>query len=351
MAKTRVTMMDVARSLGVDHSTVSLALRCDPRIPEQTRNRVRQAAQKLNYMPNQIARTLSGGRSRVIGVMLPDMRNQFFVPHLEEIQAAAERSDLSVSVKFSNWDLEREDRGLMQFCASRVDGIIWAPILRSEDSMAGMLRKAESAGAKLVLLGGMNMGLKLNRVRCSSLEATRVAVDYLVKLGHRRVGVAGAISMDGNRGDHHRIRVQDMRDSLANAGRPVREEDVFVTADDLCGGVEIAGQIARRARADRPSIVFAADDMLAREMIAGFAVTGVNVPNDISVLGYDDAPGDAAGPVALTSVSLRGRDVGRAAGQLLVDLVENGTPADSPQLVKIQPEIVERASCIPWRGA
>lgn len=349
MSKTRVTMQDIARSLGVDHSTVSLALRSDPRIPEQTRDRVHRAAQKLNYMPNHLARTLSGGRSRVVGVMMPDMRNQFFVPHVEEIQAMAERQDLAVSIKFSNWDLDREDRGLLQFCTGRVDGIIWAPIIRTEDAMVDMLKKIDSAAAKLVVIGGVHMGLPMNRVRCSSLRATRVAVDYLVKLGHRRVGLAGATRMAGNRGDHHRIRVQDMRDALAEVGLGVRDQDVFTTADDLCGGVEIAGQIAKLDPKDRPTVVFAADDMLAREMIAGFTVIGVDVPNDISVLGYDDAPGDATAPIALTSVSLRGRDVGRHAGQLLADLIEGAVTEKEPQFIALEPEIVERASCIPWR--
>lgn len=351
MAKVRVTMQDVARSLGIDHSTVSLALRSDPRIPEQTRDRVRQAAQKLNYMPNHLARTLSGGRSRVVGVMLPDMRNDFFAPHLEEIQAAVEKRDLAVSIKFSNWDVERENRGLLQFCASRVDGIIWAPILRSEAAMRDMLGKIAAAGARLVMVGGAHKTLPIHRVRCSDERAVRIAAEYLRTLGHRRIGLAAATGVAGNRGDHHRIRVNEMLQALAGVGLKVRQDDVFVTADDLCGGVDIAGEIVRRNAADRPTVIFAADDMLAREMIAGFRITGLSVPNEISVLGFDDAPGDTTGPIALTSVSLRGADVGREAGRLLVLLVEGNVPDDPHRVVELEPQIVERDSCRPWREA
>ena len=343
-------MQDVARSLGVDHSTVSLALRSDPRIPEHTRERVRKAAQKLNYMPNHLARTLSGGRSKVLGVMLPDMRNQFFDPHLEAIHAAAEQRDLAVSIKLSNWDIDREDRGLLQFCTSRVDGIVWAPIVRRDESLKLMLAKIDAAGAKLVIIGGEDVDLPIYRVTCRDIQAVRVAAEYVRKLGHARVGIGCANDVPGNRGEHHRNRVSTMRRALADVGLAVRDEDVFVTADDLCGGVEIAGQVARRKAADRPTLVFAADDMLAREMVAGFTVIGVRVPADISVLGFDDAPGDASAPIALTSVSLRGADVGYEAGKLLVSLVENDTPDDSPRLITLDPQIVERDSCRPLKG-
>ncbi len=115
MPRKHVTIIDVAREAGVDDSTVSLALRGDLRITERTRSHIREVASRLNYLPNQLARSLSGGRSRMIGVMLPDMENRFFAPPMEEFHAAAECKGYSFSIKFCNWDPGRERQGILQF--------------------------------------------------------------------------------------------------------------------------------------------------------------------------------------------------------------------------------------------
>jgi DNA-binding LacI/PurR family transcriptional regulator len=342
-----VTIIDVAREAGVDNSTVSLALRGDRRITERTRARIREVATKLNYMPNQLARSLSGGRSRVIGVMLPDMENRFFTPPLEEFQAVAEQRGYAINVKFCSWDSRREERGLAQFCESRVDGVIWSPASGSLDRMKALIDRLHASGSQFVLmgLGPLEQAPLTHQVGMSESEALQLGVAYLLGLGHRRIGIATATLMPGIRAELHRFRLAKLRKAFAAAGVTVADEDIFETADNDYGGVGIASVLRDRLADSLPTAIFAADDMLARGLIAGLHVAGLNVPDRISVLGFDNVPGDVSGPVPVTSVSVEARENGRQAIGLLLDVVEQKVPSQPYQSIVLHPRIVVCASC------
>jgi len=349
MVKDTVTMFDIARQAGVNQSTVSLALRDDPRIPAATRLRIAEAAKHLNYTPNHLARSLSGGRSRVIGVMLPDMINRFFLPHVQEIHAGAEAGGFTLSVKFCDWDSQREEGGLQQFCESRVEGVIWAPINRSEDDTIAKINKIQASGARCVILGPTEMGNVAPWVGVYESDAVRIGVEYLVGLGHRRIGIATATQIPGVRAQLHRHRLSMFCDAFRAAGVTINEADIYTTSDNEYGGVRIAAQIAAHGPSQRPTAVFAADDLLARGLIAGLSISGISVPGDVSVLGLDDAPGDTDGEVAITSVSPESREMGRQVIRLMLKQVTNRGAATSPQNIVLKPRIVERDSCRPPR--
>lgn len=346
MAK-RTTILDIARAVGVDNSTVSLALRDDTRITEMTRHRVQKAARQLNYVPNQLARSLSGGRSKLIGVMLTEMENRFFSPALEEFQAAAERNGVALTVQFCSWNPEREERGIEQFCGGQVEGIIWTPTNGETERYKRLLWRMESAMIPCVMFGltGRMDKLMAHQVGISEGEATRAGLEYLLKLNHRRIGVATATTTQGMRSVLHRNRLGHIHSAASDLGMEIDGQLTWDTEDNTYGGVEIAARMMRMPRADWPTAVFASDDMLARAMLSGLRAFGVRVPEEISVLGFDDAPDDAAGPVALTSVSLEARRNGAEAFDLLMGLIEKRVKAEPYRVIKLSPRIVERASC------
>lgn len=348
MAK-RVTIIDVAKLAGVDNSTVSLALRSDPRIRPETRERVRRAAAKLNYLPNHLARSLQGGRTKVLGVLLTDM-HPFYSPAMEEFNAAADAAGCTLHVKFYGWDAARERQFVGQFCESRVDGLVWVPSDRSTPEFAELVSKMRATMVPFVALGLTDRkthALPFHEVGVSTGESVRLAVDYLARHGHRRVAVATASQVAGQRGELHRNRLRLIREALDEAGLTPRPQDVLETRDNEYGGVTLAGEIARRPAADRPTAVFAADDMLARSVVASLHCLGVAIPDQISVIGYDDAPGDVDGPVPITTVSLKTREVAQQAMRLLLDLIEQRVPPEPCRSIAIVPELVERASVGP----
>jgi LacI family transcriptional regulator len=338
-------MFDVARRAGVNQSTVSLALREDPRIPAETQRRIADIARQMNYVPNHLARSLSGGRSRMIGLMLADMANQFFVPHLEEIRAGTEAAGLALSVIFCDWDPQREERGLMQFCENRVEGIIWSPAACPRNEVSTIVRKIQASGARCVMLGTNDQAIPATRVCVQEGDAVHAGAEYLVGLGHHHIGIATATKMAGARAELHRNRLARMRHAIGECGGRVDAGDVFDTADNDYGGVRIAAEIAARPPADRPTAIFAADDRLARAMVAGLLTNGIRLPEDLSVLGFDNAPGDANGEVSITSVSLESREIGRRAIELLVEMINRRSAPDRKEAFVLAPRIVERASC------
>jgi LacI family transcriptional regulator len=344
MPEGAATILDIARESGVDNSTVSLALRGNARIPDKTRQRILEVASRLNYTPNQSARALSRGRSRVIGIMLSDLANQFFGPYIDQIQLAAEEHNLAVSLKLCAWDLERQSRGILQFCESRVDGIVWAPVGGDQD-VAPLLRRIGQCGAKCVLMGIPPAGITMNFVHSWETEALKVGAEHLRSLNHQRIGIATATGVPSQRGVRHVARLERMVAAIVEAGGTVDERHIFRTADNSYGGVELAGMFARTPVRDRPTAIFAADDMLARALIAGLLVQGLRVPQDVSVLGYDDAPGDGMGIVPLTSVGLDAVAAGRRIAELIIDLVEGKAAGKPPQHIMLHPRVAERSSC------
>ena len=349
-----ITMADVAAEAGVDKSTVSLALRDDVRITEATRACVRQAAARLGYVPNNLARALSIRRSRLIGVLLTDAENRFFAAPLEEIHEHAGAAGYAVSVKFSGWEPARERLCLRQFCESRVDGLIWATAFSAADVIdAGLTGGLSAGGVPIVTLGNAFL-LQQGVAHCVGMQtatAIQCGIDHLAALGHRRIALAAAAAANSLRGRMHRDRIGWARDALANAGCSVATVDSLDTADNQYGGVDLAAQLVRRPRAEWPTAIFALDDMLARALIAGLVALGVRVPGEISVLGFDDAPGDTEGPVPVSSVSLEARAVGRQSIGLLLGLLDGTGPSKPVQSIVLQPRITVRASCAPAHGS
>jgi len=346
-----ITMADIARAAGVDNSTVSLALRGDVRITEATRVRIRQAATRLGYVTNNLARSLSSRRSRLIGVLLTDAENHFFAAPLEEIHEHAGAAGYAVSVKFSGWETARERLCLRQFCESRVDGLIWATAFSAADVIDAEVTGGLSAGGVPIVTLGNELLLQQGLAHCVGMQtatAIQCGIDHLTALGHQRIGLATAAAADSLRGRMHRDRIGWARAALANAGCLLPAADIFDTADNQYGGVALAAQLAQRPRTEWPSAIFAFDDMLARALIAGLAALGVHVPGEISVLGFDDAPGDTEGPVPITSVSLEARAVGRQAIGLLLGLLDGSVPPKPMHSVVLQPRITVRASCAPY---
>jgi LacI family transcriptional regulator len=340
----RITIADVARHVGVDASAVSLALRGDLRISEATRNRISEAAQQLGYVPNDLAKSLRGGRSRIIGVMLTDLSNHYFAGPLEEFQSMAEPAGYALSVKFSSWDMERELRGIYQFCEGRVEGIIWAPCESHTPEFAQTVARSAVAKIPIVCLGRQD---QCHSIGVSVDASLTVALKYLSELGHRRVGMACATRVVGWRSNLQAQRLLQFRNLAPNFGITLKEEDIFDSSDNAYGGVGIASKLAHRAPKDRPTAVFTADDMIGRALLAGLTALNVRVPHEISVLGMDNAPGDDVGELPLTTVSLEASETGRGAMRLLLDLIERRVPAYPLQAVLLSPRLIVRSSCGP----
>lgn len=339
--------MDVAREAGVDFSTVSLALRKDPRIKEATRERIQAAAKKIGYFPNQLAKSLSGGATRVIGVMFTEM-SRFFASPLEEFQRIGEAAGYTLSVHFSWWDMERERKGMSQFRDNRVEGVLWAPDA-FDTSLTETAALLQEARIPTVMLGLIHDD-EARTVPCHQIgidirHGLRLGLEHLLAHGHRRIAIATATGMEGKRADMFQLRLRLLRELFAEHGLPLDDADIHQTTDHEHGGIEIAMQLSRRPRAKRPTAIFATEDSLARGLAKSLHALGIRVPADISLLGYDVGSDEPMGAVPLSTVSLESKDIATRAVGLLLDLMRQKVPAEPRQIIVVPPIIIERGSC------
>ena len=323
----RPTIYDVAAAAGVSKSLVSLVLQGSPRVSPARRAAVEQAIAELRYRPSRAAATLAGSRTRTIGVLIEDYRNLWFVELLTGLQlelaplgyrVAVEELSLNASVDASPVD------GLL---ALRVEGIVIAT--EPTEEMASVTNiPVVVAGSRELVLPGADV------VANDDHLGGRLATEHLLELGHRRIGhVTGA-------GRAARLRTEAYTETLRAADLPIR---IFGGHD--FGTTEIDGyQLADRLLQDHPdtTAIFAANDVMALGAAAAAQERGRRVPQDLSLIGYDNSPLAHAQLLRLTTVDDRSRQVGIAAARHLLSRLDESTA--EPTVTLIAPELVVRSS-------
>ncbi len=310
-----VTIRDVAERAGVSKSLVSLVLRGAPHVSEGRRSAVLEAMTELGYRPNRAARTLTTTRSGTVGVLLNDLRNPWFVDLLEGLTAALHASDVSPILADSHTERRVGRRAVETLVALGVDGLVVVGTTPEADAIA-----AASQTMPVVLAGTREPHLAEADVAVDDDEAGgRQATEHLVALGHRRIA-----HLRGP-GDVGELRLTGFRAAMADAGL---DPDAYA---ETGGMSEEGGYAATRrllARDEPPTAIFAFNDLTAIGALSAAADAGVRVPDDLSLVGYDDTYLARVKHISLTSVDNGNYAVGVQAGKFVVDrLVDPTIPA------------------------
>lgn len=328
-------MSDVAARAGVSHQTVSRVLNDHPNVRPATRERVLAAIAELGYRRNPAARALVTRRSGTIGVM--SSGSALFGPSstLIAVEVAARDAGLFVSVAtIARWEVEPVSDALEHFMDQGVDAVV---VIASHDDAVAAVRTFNGA-IPVVMVGPGIQPRPLHTVSGDQYAGARLAVRHLLDLGHRSVvHLAGPLDwIDARR------RIDGWRDELAAAG---------VEAPEPIPGDWSAGrgyEVGRRLVADGvPSAVFAANDQLALGLLRAFAEAGVRVPDDVSVVGFDDIEGSANFFPPLTTVRQEFGTLGRTCMAVLVSALAG----EDPESVLVPPSLVVRASSGPPRAS
>jgi DNA-binding LacI/PurR family transcriptional regulator len=329
-----VSIKDIARAAKVSCSTVSRALQNSPLVGDKTRQRIQLIARQSNYQASAVARSLVTRRTRTIGVVVTTVCDPFVAEVVAGIEEKAHTEQYSVFLANCNADPIRETRIVESFAERRVDGIIVMA------SRVGALYLPHLAKMRVpvVLLNNFGQGEFVYSVGIDNVSASRDAVGYLIRLGHRRIGYIG--NQTGFQSDTDRF--GGYRQALQHADLPF--DPAFVVHGDgkLRGAEEAMLRILRLAH--RPTAVFCYNDMSAFGALRAIRKRKLRVPEDISLVGFDDLAIASYADPPLTTVRQPMAQMGRLATDSVLKLL---TGACCDFNVKVPGELVVRESTSP----
>jgi len=336
--KASVSMKDVAALAGVSLGTVSNVLNSPDIVAEPTRRRVELAIAKLGWIPNEPARQLRAGRSRSIGMIVMDIANPFYTDLVIGAENCVQERGYSVQVGNSAQEADRENAQLLVLMQQRVRGVLLAPIWGIDERV----RQLKLRGIPVVLLDRAGNQSDFCSVSTDDVEGGRLAVQHLLDQGHMIIAVVGGP------GNLQQVRDRRLGAELASSrfDGSTRLLTISTPHLDVESGVRTAEEIVLMPSNERPTAVFAANDLLAIGLLQGFVTAGLRVPDDMAIVGYDDIAFAAAAAVPLSSVRQPRLAIGYRAAELLFDEIEalDGEESHDHQQVRFTPELVVRRS-------
>jgi len=329
------TILDVAERAGVSKSLVSLALRGSPRVREEKREAILRAAEQLGYRPNAVARSLVRKRTNVIGVMLSDLHNLYFAEVVDGIEAEALSAQYRALINTGSRMAEREWEAIETLLQLRTDGLILAgPVLPASLILSAAL------SVPVVLVARASRWPSVDSVTNDDRAGARLAVDHLVSLGHRDIA-----HVDGGTGAGSASRRSGYLEAMRDHGLARAAVVAPGTFTEEGGAAGIDRLLASRAR---PTAVFVANDLAAVGALHALERHGARVPEDVSVVGYDNTALAALGHIDLTTVDQPRREIGAMAVRLLLQRLDDGR--DRGRHVVLPPRLVVRGTTKPPRG-
>lgn len=329
-------MRDVASMAQVSIGTVSNVINSPDKVLPATRERVEKAIAELGWVPNRQARELRAGRGRTIGIAVMDVSNPFFSDILRGAQSVLREEGFTATVGDADNSVEIQATVLRAFLEQRVRGVILGPIGGIPDEVFDLAR----VGIPTVLVDRISRGGQTCTVGVDDVAGGRIAVEHLVKGGHKTIAVVG--------GPSTLAQVRDRREGAQQVADEagVRLLSISTPQLDIASGRNAADELALLPPEERPTAVFCGNDLVAIGMLQGLMAHGFRVPDDIAIIGYDDIEFAAAAAIPLSSVAQPRQQLGMTAATLLLaELADRdaGRP-HIHQAVTFMPTLVPRLS-------
>ena len=333
----RVTLRDVAREAGVAQSTVSHFLNGTAPVSERMRQKILEAVTRLNYRPNVTARNLKKQRTNALGLFVPDITNPFYGELSRGVADVARERGYSVILYATSYEqtLERSFVDLVE--QRQVDGVIVSYSFFDENLWGRLLE----CGIPLVLVDVYPVNTVWPSVVVNNEKGIELALSYLVSLGHSKIAYLSEPPYVLSLVKRQRAFLQFVR----KKNLPVKDEWILVEKVQR-NRVEIGFELGKKLVGERdiPTAVVASSDLVAVGVVKAFLSSGVRVPEDISVVGFDDILLASYIHPSLTTVRQPKYEMGRIGVEFLVQLIEG--KGECPQLTLIEPDLVERNSCL-----
>lgn len=333
----RTTLHHVAAAAGVSIKTVSNVIHNHPNVTEKTKAKVQAAIEELSYSPNLSARSLRSGKTNVIGLAIPELLNSYFTELANFVIMAAEKRGLTVLIEQTRGNRDKELQILDNAQRNLVDGMIYSPLgLQQEDAELTKVRYP------LVLVGENIFNGPNDHVTMKNIESAKAATEYLIKLGHKRIAVIGAHKGEviGSAG----LRLTGYKQALKKAGIKYDETLIGYSAPWFrSNGAAVMTELLNRTRDF--TAVFALNDLLAFGAMRVLQEAGIQIPRDVSVMGFDNLEEAKYSIPSLSSVEPGKQEIAERAVLNLLERMNQGDEVPRPaREIEVEFSIVERES-------
>lgn len=330
-------MHDVARVAGVSIKTVSNVINGYPYLRPETRKRVEDAVVQLGYRPNASARGLRSGRTGLIGLAVPALRENYFAELADRLIRAAETRGLSVIVEQTNGEREAELQTVSGARRRLTDGLVFSPVALGQDDAALL-----DLDFPIVLLGDRIYDGPTDHVAIHNTGAARAGVEHLLSLGRRRIAILGGEDSSGQASSAS-LRLRGYREALGIAG--IAEDPALIRPlphwTRSAGAEAVHALVAEGVRFDA---VFALNDTLALGALRALAREGLDVPGDVAVLGFDDIDEARFSVPSLSSIDAGMEQIADTALDLLTERIGEKGGRRPPRTVRPEFTVVPRES-------
>ena len=332
-----ITINEIAREAGVSTATVSRVFNQPAKVKKQTRERVSAVIERHHYVSHGLARGLASRRSRLLGLVIPTVTNSIYASSTQAVHQAAQQAGYTVLIGVSDFSEEREAQLIHQLVSRRVEGLI----LTGEQRSPPVYEKIIRNHVPFVITWKLTHSREHPSVSFDNIKATRAALNHLLGLGHRRIGlICGRTDLN----DRALQRRTAFEQALRDYGVEPDPELIFERSFEFVEGRAAMHRMLQLRQP--PTGVFCANDIQAIGAISECRDAGISVPADMSIVGFDDLPIAQYITPRLTTVRVPAQEMGDRATKRLISAIENSEPVLPLELLT---DLVIRETTAPCR--
>ncbi len=329
------SMNDVARLAGVSVVTVSRVVNKSVNVNEATRDKVLKAIKELKYKPNRVAKRLRSKSlsGNLIGVMIPDIRNPFYVDVLRGIEDVAYHNNYAIIVCNFGQDETKEKMYLDILQSESVDGLVVAPVREDDDKVISLVK----SGLPLVCVDRGLATVDVDVVLVDNVKGAYLAVDHLAKKGYKRIAyIAGKPEIPSSR-----YRAEGYKKALQNNGITFDDSLILYGDSSHESGVKLSAELLEREK-NRPDALFTGNNLITLGALETIHRIGLSIPKDIGIVGFDDMSWSSSLNPPLTAVRQPAYEIGKRAAELLINRIDE--PGRSAISMMLNTELIVRKS-------
>lgn len=328
-----VTISDIAKAANVTKATVSYVINNKPGVSEETRQKILKIMKEMNYHPSTVARGLAGKSTEMLGLIIPDISDHFYVQVVRGVEETANLYNFTLNLCTTHALPEKEREMVDLFTTGRVDGIILMTYFLDLDYIVNLKKRK----IPFVLIDSTFEDKSIYTVNVDNFEAGYKATEHLIRLGHKRIAFVGGPQSSND----SLLRFRGYRQALQDHGLSYSEDLVCQGDFKREGGYQAFLTLQRLQ--NKPTAVFAANDQMAIGILSAARSVGLQVPQDLSIIGCDDIEASSVVEPPLSTIKQPIEEMGKRATEIIFQLIYKEKPAQ--RRVVLKTSLVERSSC------